>query len=236
VCWPQKLYIKWTPKMKKVYSGKISFIPANDALPGELSNKILEKCIFCQKSITINACNSFVIKKLSGPERIFCPFCLRNGFCTKRNKHILILSFRSLIASLYYQCYANQHRKLWLSQIQEYIDAHEFIGLKNPVFMYDPETYLWFIDFSRVGAGKKQIPIIEVHRTIVDVLTCFNLEHFLGTNVPGEVFVKYRDAIDLFYEKRFRPKRRKMLIPTFPTHLKISSERFRNFIPKNLKK
>lgn len=158
--------------MKKVYSGKISFVPTNDALPGELSNKIVENCLFCKKSITINACNSFIIKKLSGPERIFCPFCLRNAFYTKRSKHILILSFRSLIASFYYQFYACQNRKLWLSQIKEYICVHEYIGLKNPVFMYDQETYLWFIDFSRVGTGKKEIPIIEVHRTIVDILTC----------------------------------------------------------------
>lgn len=221
--------------MKKVYSGKISFVPANDALPGELSNKIVEKCVFCQKPIVINACNSFVIKKLSGPERTFCPFCLRNGFYTKRNKHILVLSFRSLIASLYYQNYV-QNRKLWLSQIQEYIDAHESVGLKNPLFLYDPETYLWFIDFSRVGVGKKNLPVIEVHRTIVDILTCFNLEHFFGPSCYAEMFPKYRDAIDLFYEKRFRPKRRKMLIPTFPTHVKVSSDKFRNFLPRNLKK
>jgi hypothetical protein len=222
--------------MKKVYSGKISFVPTNDALPGELSSKIVEKCIFCQKSIEINACNALVIKKLSGPERTFCPFCLRHGFYTKRNKHILILSFRSLIASLYYHTYASHTRKLWLSQIQEYIEAHEYIGLKNPVFFYDPETYLWFIDFSRVGTGKKEVPIIEVHRTILNILTCFNLANFLGPDSPNEIFVKYRDAIDLFYEKRFRPKRRRMLIPTFPTHLKIAAEKFRNFLPKNLKK
>lgn len=221
--------------MEKVYFGKVSFVPTNDALPGELSNKTMEKCVFCQKPIVINACNSSVIKKLSGPETTFCPFCLRNCFHTKRNKHILILSFRSLIALLYYQCYADQKRKLWLSQIQEYIDVHELIGLKNPVFMYDSETYLWFIDFSRVGSGKKQIQIIEIHRTIVDILTCFNLQHFLGPNIPSEVFAKYHDAIDLFYEKRFRPKKRVMLIPTFPDHLKFS-DKFRDFVPKNLKK
>lgn len=101
--------------------------------------------------------------------------------------------------------------------------------------MYDQETYLWFIDFSRVGTGKKEIPIIEVHRTIVDILTCFNLEHFLGPDAPIEMFTKYQDAIDLFYEKRFRPKRRKLLIPTL-TCFEASSEKFRDFIPKNLKK
>jgi hypothetical protein len=220
--------------MKKVYSGKVSFVQITDTLPGELSNKVVEKCVFCEKSITINACNSLLIKKLSGPERTFCSFCLRNSFYTKKNKHILILSFRNLIATLYYQSYFGKNRNLWLSQIREYIDIHEHIGLKNPLFMYDPETYLWFVDFSRIGTGKKEIPIIEVHRTIVDILVCFNLENFFDQH-PSEIFAKYRDAIDLFYEKRFRPKKRKILIPSFSTRLKIPSCKIRNFVSKNLK-
>jgi len=222
--------------MKKVYSGKISFVPAKNSLPGELSNKVLEKCVFCHKSIILNANNSFTIKKLSGPERTFCPFCLRNGFYTKKNKHILILSFRSIIASLYYHNYLISNRKLWLSQIHEYIDIHEKVGLKNPLFSYDPESYLWFVDFTRVGQGKKNLPLIEVHRTIIDILTCFNMEHFFGPCSQEDTFSKYRDAINLFYEKRFRPRKRRMLIPTFPTNLKLSPEKFRNFLPRNLKK
>lgn len=221
--------------MKKVYFGKISFVPQNDALPGELSNEILEKCFFCQKFIPINDSNVAVIQKLSGPEKTFCPFCLRSGFYTKKSKHILILSFRGIIASLYHNHYVSS-RKLWISQIQDYVKIHEIVGLKNPVFSYDPETYLWFIDFSKVGPGRKNLPIIEVHRTIVDILTCFNVEHFLSGVFPSDIFLKYRDAIDLFYEKRFRPKGKKMLIPTFGTHLKGSSDKLRNFLPKNLKK
>lgn len=221
--------------MKKVYSGKISFVPQNEALPGELSTEILEKCIFCQKPIIVNSSNVSVIQKLSGPDKTFCPFCLRNGFNTKKSKHILVLSFRGLIASLYHHHYVST-RKLWLSQIQDYIKIHELVGLKNPAFSYDPETYLWFVDFSRVGVGRKNLPLIEVHRTVVDILTCFNVEYFLGGVLPSEIFLKYRDAIDLFYEKRFRPKGKRMLIPTFGSYLKGSADKFRNFLPKNLKK
>ena len=222
--------------MKKVYSAKIAFRALNDALPNELSSEVIEKCHFCSKKITINALNANLIKKLSGPEQTFCPFCLNHDFHTKKTKHVLILSFRSIIASFYYHNYLCANRKLWLSQIQEYIDVHQQVGLSNPVFSYDPETYLWFIDFSKVGQGRKILPITEVYKTLINILFCFNLDHFFEINSQQEVLKKYKEAIELFYQKRYRPKKRRMLIPNFPTTLKLSPEKFRNFLACHLKK
>lgn len=222
--------------MKKVSSGKITFQITNNTLPGELSSEVIEKCHFCSKKITINALNSNLIKKLSGPERTFCPFCLNHDFHTKKTKHVLVLSFRSIIASFYYHNYLCHSRKLWLSQIQEYIDIHQKVGLSNPVFSYDPETYLWFIDFSKVGQGRKSLPITDVYKTLINILFCFNLDYFFGINAQQEVLKKYEEAIELFYQKRYRPRKRRMLIPIFPTTLKLSSEKFRNFLPCHLKK
>lgn len=223
-------------KMKKVYSGKISFRTSNDALPGELASEVTERCYFCRKKIVINETNLSLIKKLSGPDRTFCSFCLNHDFHCKKSKHILTLSFRSIIASFYYHNYMCPNRKMWLSQIQEYIDIHRQAGLSNPLFSYDPETYLWFVDFSKAGPGRKSLPIEEVQKTIINILTCFNLNHFFGLNSQQEVYKKYKEAIDLFYQKRFRPRNRRMLIPTFPTTLKLSPDKFRNFSSHHLKK
>lgn len=142
-------------KMKKVYSGKISFRTSNDALPGELASEVTERCYFCRKKIVINETNLSLIKKLSGPDRTFCSFCLNHDFHCKKSKHILTLSFRSIIASFYYHNYMCPNRKMWLSQIQEYIDIHRQAGLSNPLFSYDPETYLWLSIFLRRDRDEK---------------------------------------------------------------------------------
>jgi hypothetical protein len=73
---------------------------------------------------------------------------------------------------------------------------------------------LWFVNFSRVGTSKKKIPLEEIHKTIVSILASFNLSEMVpGISIPA-LFAKYRDAVDGFYRKRFRPENRRLLIPT----------------------
>jgi hypothetical protein len=96
-----------------------------------------------------------------------------------------MLSLRSLIGYYYIQYY--QSKKMYLSELEDYIATHQRIGLLNPVFDYDPETFVWFIDFSRIGSSKRKIKVEEVLKTVVNMLACFNLPQ----NVPGVRISKF---------------------------------------------
>lgn len=207
---------------------------------GELSDKIFRKCEFCEKFCEIFSSQSFLLQKLAEPEHFYCSFCLRHNFHTKINKNILILSFRSIFGYFYYQNYLNpqEKNKFWLSEIEDFILSHEDAGLINPLFSYDPETMLWFIDFSRVGDSKKKIPIEEILKTIISILVSFNLSHtIIGVNM-SLFYQKYKDAIELFYNKRKRPEGKRLLIPTLSGCIIepriFSFDKTKNFIFKNL--
>jgi len=126
------------------------------------------------------------------------------------------MSYRGLIGNYYHKHYLgkNGHRKLWLNQIETYIGNHQFIGLRNPVFSYDPDTYLWFVDFNRIGKDTGKAPIEEVLLTAKLILLCFDLKTHYGDWLFNNTWEKFEKAINLFYEQRQRPPDRRMLIPT----------------------
>lgn len=181
-------------------------------LPGdELSECVYRRCFFCQKDCKPQVVNKSLIDRLSGPGRHYCSFCLRHGFNTKNVRHILPMSFRGIIGHF---CHRTHTRKMYLSDIEDYIHSHSETGLMNPAFVYDPDTFLWFVDFSRVGKSTKKVPVSAVLHTVTDILTCFNLNDTVGPNAPSDMYAKYREAILQFYEKRYRPADRPMLIPS----------------------
>ena len=153
--------------------------------------------------------------KLAGRRCFYCSFCLRKSLHTKNSRNTLMLSFRSIVGYFYYINFnVNGSRRMYLADIEDYIDFHVRVGLMNPLFDYDPETFLWFVDFSRVGDSKRRLPLDEVLRTVVNILACFNLsENVPGTSMSG-LMGKYREAMVDFHERRYRPNVRKMLIPT----------------------
>ena len=152
---------------------------------GELADKIYYECMFCGKRVGLLPQQRNLCEKLSG-EDFYCTFCLRNNFYNKNNKNILILSFRAIIGYYYHTFYLNT-RKMYYSQINDFITTHAEIGLNNPVFYYDWETMLWFIDFSKIGRGNKKIKIGDILQTLKDILICFNLDDNLGGITGAEV-------------------------------------------------
>lgn len=215
-----------------VCSVELDLIPMPEN--GELSNEIYLKCCFCEKYCkTFNNFYQFYVnKKLSGQNKYFCSFCLRHNFNNKKNKDILILSFRGIIGYFYFQKYLHS-QEMWIEEIKDYINCHVEAGLTNPVFSYDPDTFLWFIDFSKVGKSKKKIPLEEVLKTIVNILTCFNL---YDTMPSVDFYKKYEVAIRIFYDRRYRPNKRKILTPTTANvaEKEIAFDKIRNFIFKDL--
>lgn len=241
------MYARFSIFGKQTMSEKLSIcqvrlksIPATPS--GELSDNVFRKCCFCEKICESVGSQLQIIDRLSGPGNFYCSFCLRHGFNNKSNRDVLILSFRSIIAYFYFQNYlqSTNGQKFWISQIEDYIDLHQKVGLFNPLFLYDPETMLWFVNFSRIGTSKKKIPLEEVFKTILSILKTFDL----SSTVPGVdislFYKKYKDAIDVFYRKRLRPSDRRMLIPTLSNtnvnEPKICSlDKMRTFVFNDLK-
>ena len=209
---------------EKLLINQVILKPISDLENGELSNKIIRKCHFCEKKCDLSESSILFSNKLSGKDCFYCTFCLRNNLNTKNNKNIYILSFKNIIDSFYRQNYLTV-RKFWLSEINDYIQSHIIAGNENPLFLYDPETMLWFIDFNKIGSSKRKIPIEEILKTIISILTCFNLfENNVDVNTI-DLYKNYKSGIENFYKKRQRPNSW-ILIPPLSNSM---NERIKNF-------
>jgi hypothetical protein len=176
----------------------------------ELSDTICHECQFCGKLVHLDNTSHKMCERFSG-DAFFCPFCIRHGFFAKSNRDVLMLSFRGIIGYYYcaYYCYDN---KIYLSQIRDLIENHSFTGLKNPVFSYDPETFMWFVDFSKVGQGKKKISLENILITIDSILDSLDIDVHLS---DAEIIRnRFMNAVERFYTHRYRPKNQKQLIPS----------------------
>ena len=199
-------------KQPVIQNVEINQISTSDT--GELSDYIHCECKFCRKIVGLYPSFRKMCERLSGGE-FYCSFCLRNSFNGKLNRNVLILSFRGIIGYYYYEKYINcNNRQMCISEIEGYIESHVKTGLQNPLFSYDPETMLWFIDFNHVGRSSKKIKINEIMKTIANILVCFNLQINMPALKTQKLYQKYKMAIMKFYSNRFRPINRPHLIPT----------------------
>ena len=146
---------------------------------------------------------------MSKNNNFHCSFCLRHNFHTKINRDIFVLSFKQIIYHLYTQKYLCGQRKILLSELQDFIDLHEKIGLQNPAFYYDRESMLWFLNFVKIGNTKNKLPLIDVYKTIIHILACFNLSETIPTLEMHKFFQKYKKDLELFFHQR----QRKVSIP-----------------------
>lgn len=181
---------------------------------GALGDLVHMDCNYCGKHVILHPDVLKQHQSLSALE-FYCTFCLRHRFYTN-SRHVLMMTFRSIIGYYYYAFYrANfASQRMYYSQIQEYIATHANVGLRNPVFCYDPESFIWFVDFSRVGKGKGKIKYEDVIKTISDILLCFNLPTHIFNIRMFDVVDRYQDAIQKFYTQRSRPLGKRLLVPT----------------------
>lgn len=187
---------------------------------GDLSEKIWYFCKFCEKKIGLYPTARRFAEKLSGKNQFYCPFCLRNGFNDhKKASDTLILSFRQIFGYYYYDKYTQTvHRKKWVEQIRKYIEMHKQIGLQNPLFVYDEDTMLWFLNFAKISEKKqpRRLSLNDiVMKTITPMIKCLEIEsHYPKLNME-EFFQKFSQAVVKFCETRTRPEGMRMLMPTF---------------------
>lgn len=192
--------------MSKVVKVSMETVESNDVF-----HYVAARCNFCQKESGMNEATYKNIVKL-GHGHYYCSFCLRNRFNHKKKGHILLLDFRGIIG--FYLNYLYEEGGIWYSQILDYVRKHAIIGLQNPVFAYDHESMLWFIDFSRVGEGSHKVPLEAVHHTIRNILDGFELPKNVKNCSVEKMVDKYKEAVDEYYKTRKRPEGRRVLSPT----------------------
>jgi hypothetical protein len=171
------------------------------------------RCNFCGKEIDLSRTANFC--PMIAGDRFYCTFCLRNRYHHRDQRHVLMLTFRAVLGYYYYALYAQAKQTLmYVSEIGEFAETHAAVGLQNPVFNYDPESYIWFVDFTRVGLGRGKVPVEQVLMTISQILMSFNLFEVVKDIRPYKLYKKYEEAVMLFYHQRHRPEGSRLLNPT----------------------
>lgn len=192
---------------------EVSLVPVK-VPPKELSDHIQYQCEFCEKRVTLAPRYRRICETLSG-RKFYCGFCLSNNYHTRLNRDILPMSFRGIIGYYYHFLYKDAtNRKMWYSQIRDYMDHHRFVGSLNPVFKYDEETMMWFVDFSKIGKGRKKIKLTDVLDTVNDIIEVFELNSHVPSVQDTKFYSKFEEAITKFYSKRYRPADKRLLVPT----------------------
>ena len=187
---------------------------STDLKPLSGDENISRMCDFCRKETVLYDRTADMLKRLTGRRGFFCVFCVRNGFHTKRRKNVLILSLRGLIGYLYHVAYFGKTPRLYLSQLQDMIAAHVEVGQTNPLFIYDPETYCWFIDFASVSQTGHRVPIAEVIRTVNEMITVFNPYDNIKDFKSHSFTERFNEAIMDWHSQRHRPSGKSILAPT----------------------
>jgi hypothetical protein len=196
---------------------------------------IFQKCGFCGKDFLNNDSR---IYRLCLPGQLYCRFCLRHGY-DKNNKDVLKLTMRSVFGYYFWEFYQTPpHPLMWISEIKDYIKRHEGVGLHNPIFNYDPETLMWFIDFNRVGDVNGKLSLEEVKETIASLFSVLNLHKIKGLDVP-----KFRQRFDAAIVDFYHKKNFEYLALSFEecenlewSNSDISIEDTKNFLPGVLDK
>jgi len=192
-------------KYNEISVSEVEINKIENSFDGELSDCIYRTCLFCCKNCQLRK----LIQRLSGVDKFFCDFCLRHNMHTKNNRNVLILSFRNIISHYYFNFYSiPTGKKMWISEIKDFIELHRKAGMQNPILLYDPETFLWFVDFMKIGTSKRKLRIEELLQTVTDIIDCFNISEHVSqmTRAKNEFYEKYEEGIRLFHEKRIRPE------------------------------
>lgn len=173
-------------------------------------------CNFCGKHATFSKNLRQANKIICGDKSLFCNFCLRNEYYREKEaRNTLMLSFRGIIG-YYYYCFHQVPKisTMYMPELEAHVALHVKVGTQNPLFRYDPESYIWFVDFSKVGNKRQQMPLNYVLETVVEILCTFNLYENAKETSPATLYNKYKEAIVEFHHHRTRPAAQKILLPT----------------------
>ena len=159
-----------------MYEYKIEFFPVNSKMKDELSDEFYKYCTFCSKQVLIDHEITQKTPKNIIDGNYLCNFCFRKN--VNQNK-VIIFSFKSIIVYLHeiYKLNSSDN-PFYRSQLNDYVDTHKKTGLKNLALDYDDESFNWFLNIDLIGSEDNQISFRELEKTIIEILTCFNLYFF----------------------------------------------------------
>lgn len=200
---------------RKVMTTQVHITPATGPGLEVECTKAYCRCNFCGKETLMTSASRRFTERLSGPERFYCTFCLRHRLNQKDARHTLVLSFRGIIG-YYYNAFhlLSKNVHMTISEIWDHVHLHAQVGTQNPLFVYDPDSFLWFVDFTRVGNTTRKMPIKDVLGTVAEILLSFNLMDNVKDIKPSKMYLKYEEAILKFYHQRTRPANMRVLAPT----------------------
>ncbi len=226
---------------------------SNDDLQDGQTN-VYRMCDFCNKETIVHERTGQLLQRLTGDRGFYCPFCVRHDFHTKKRKDVLAMTFRGLIGYMYSVCYFGREPRLYLEQLEDLVKQHVDIGHLNPLFLYDPDTFCWFIDFAKVGDSKRTMPIQEVFRCTNEIISAFNPYRYIRDFKSNMLTQKYAKAIMEWHSHRRRPEGRAILSPTMKAcadarretketnhnhtttkYKSVDVSAFRDFLPSNMK-
>lgn len=122
------------------------------------------QCDFCSKIIKIQP-KYIDLWEQQSAGGFYCSFCLRHGF---NHQPARMLTFSSIFGYYYLELY--RKRQLTFSEILDYIDTHVANGLSDPQWVYDHETFQWFIKSDKIRS-----------ETLWDVVAVFEIAEW----IPG---------------------------------------------------
>lgn len=213
-------------------------------------NEIISKqCEFCGKEMVVHFRVGQYLRKLTKGSNFYCQFCVRHDIHTRKQHHVFLFTLRALIGYLHSACYFGKTPRLYMSEIDDMIAEHVAIGHQNPLFLYDPETYCWFVDFNKVGSGDRQLPVSEVIRTVNEMVSAFNPYNNIREFKGSKYVDRFRESIMTFYEQRFRPPGKRLCAPTLSgcaseireggtgvnANKKLDLSSYRDFLPADFK-
>lgn len=172
------------------------------------------RCAFCDKRCVVYPKDRWFGEQLTCSETYYCDFCLRHDYYMNHSKNVMVLSFKGILGYYFYSYHVlpKTTSQMTVAEVQEFIDGQYRIGMNNPVFNYNKADFTWFIDFNKIGKGKRKIPVDYVLKTIIAQLTYLNLYENVPGVSPKKVYNKYQEAVMTFYKKR--EKDSKVFIPT----------------------
>jgi hypothetical protein len=177
-----------------------------------MDTDLSRKCFFCEKEQVCDEAELLFMDQIKTKDKFYCTECLRHYRHNNYSDRILMLSFRAIFGYWYYEEYRYPKiPTMYLSEIAEQIHWHKEIGLKNPLFSYDDESSIWFVNFGGVGASKKVTAVDCSKKTICSILDIFS--GIANIDLP-KLEEKYNLAIDQYCEKFVRPEGGKLLCPT----------------------
>jgi len=199
-----------------MYECEIKISALNNQMLSELSNNFYKYCSSCSRYIVITPENySFVPNGMLDGD-FLCKFCIRHSM-HKRN--CLVFSLKSFILHLYdLHCSEDFENLMYRFQIEDHIREHRDAGLKNYCLAYDEDSFNWFLDLDLVGNSLGKVPQVDVFKSIIEMMLCFN---------PGlfsidcrDVFFSIRDKIN----KSIVKNNRVPFVPCLPHHKGVYSK------------